>query len=139
MAAPTKSGVPSLATGVPDASHQLMGIANATIAAGAACRIVGVTARDEPLFAPASGAAADVNRSVFGYAARDARAGEGLTLFHDVEFGGYSGLTPGNPVFLSGTTAGELDLVATTGGTTPIGYAVTAERIWLKRKLHLDY
>jgi len=128
---------PSLATGAPGPPHTLMGIANETIAAGDACRVSGVTARDEPLFVRSNGAAATRAAAVYGYAARDAKAGEALTLFYGVEYGGYTGLTPDTAYYLSGTVAGGLDTTASTGGTKPIAYAITAERIYVMRKL--DY
>lgn len=128
---------PSLATGVPGPAHQLMGIANATIPAGAPCTISGVTARDEPLFVLSDGAVADAGALVWGFAARDARAGEALTLYHDVEFGGYAQLTPGTPYYVGAGPAGLgiLDDTPTTGGTEPVAWAVTAERIYVIRKL----
>jgi hypothetical protein len=130
MAAIAKSGTPSLSTiiSTPDNTHIVAsGIkAAVAIAAGDACNIT--TSGQAAL---AIGTAVNAAAKVRGYAAMAAAAGEAVTLLTDVEFRYGAGLIPGIDVFLSGTTAGGLDTVASTGGTAPIGFVVDATRIRL--------
>jgi hypothetical protein len=127
MAAIAKSGTPSLCSSLPPQSQQTAGLrAGEALAAGDACYIAaaGTVFRS-------TGAAANAAAKVRGYAAEACAIGEAVTLFFAVNFNYGSGLTPGADVFLSGTTAGGLDTVASTGGTGPIGYAIDATRIHL--------
>lgn len=130
MAAVAKSGTPSLCSTLPPQSQQLAGNLRAgeAIAAGDACYIASTG-----LVMKSTGAAATAPAKVRGFAAEACAIGEALTLFFDVNFNYGSGLTPGADYFLSGTTAGGLDTVASTGGTAPIAYAVDATKIHVKQ------
>jgi hypothetical protein len=127
VAAIAKSGTPSLSSVLPPQNNQIAGLlAGEAIAAGDACYInsSGVVIRS-------TGVAANAAAKVRGFAAAAATSGEAVTLIWDVNFRYGAGLTPGADVYVSGTTAGALDSVASTGGTAPIGYVVDATRIRL--------
>src|SRR4051794_35523824 len=126
MAAVAKSGTPSLASTLPPQSQQIAGNIRAgeAIAAGDACYIASTG-----LVMKSTGAAANAAAKVRGFAAEACAINEAVTLFFDVNFNYGAALTPGADYFLSGTTAGGLDTVASTGGTAPIAYAVDATRI----------
>lgn len=127
MAAIAKSGTPSLASTNPPQNSQIAGLtAGEAIAAGDACYI-----NSSGNIIRSTGAAANAAAKVRGFAAEAADNGRPVTLFHDVTFRYGSGLTPGADVYLSGTTAGALDSVSSTGGTAPIGFVVDATRIRL--------
>lgn len=128
MAAIAKSGTPSLASTLPPQSQQIAGNIRAgeALGAGDACYIASTG-----LVMKSTGAAANAAAKVRGYAAEACALGEAVTLYFDVNFNYASGATPGIDVYLSGTTAGGLDTVASTGGTAPIGYTVDATRIHL--------
>ena len=130
MAAVPKSGIPSLATPLPTHENRTHGYAAAAIAAGDACYISGTASDGQPLFTKASGAAANAAAVVEGFAAGDAAAGDGVTLYRgDVHMHYGSGLTPGAGYYLSGTTAGGLDTATSTGGTEIIARAVSTSVI----------
>lgn len=77
----------------------------------------------------ADGTAADGLANILGFAGRTVKAGMRLTVFGPgARFGGFTGLTPGQLLYLA-TTPGELDTAATTGGTRPIARAITATDI----------
>lgn len=125
MAAVAKSGTPSLASTLPPQSQQIAGLkAGEALVAGDACYIASTG-----LVMKSTGAAANAAAAVRGYAAESCALGEAVTLFFSVNFHYGSGLTPGTPYYLSGTTAGGLDTVASTGGTLPVAFAVDASRI----------
>ena len=125
MAAVSKSGTPSLSSDLVPQSNTTTGLlAGEAIAAGDACYI-----KSDGKVWLATGAAANAAAKVVGFAAQAAAVGEAITLFNDVNFNYGSGLTPGAVYYLSGTTAGGLDTSASTGGTKPIAYAVTATRV----------
>jgi hypothetical protein len=129
MAAVAKSGTPSIATVVPCSAHRVSGLlAGEALAAGDACRI-----HTDGKAYKSTGAAANASARVHGYASMAASAGGPVTLYHDVTYHYGSGLTPGTPYYLSGTTAGGLDTAASTGGTAPCAFAVDATRIRLLR------
>jgi hypothetical protein len=130
MAAVSKSGTPSPCTLLYGPEHQISGlIAGEAIVAGDACYIKGA---DGKVY-KATGAAATEAAIVAGFAAKGYASGAGVTLLYGVDFYYGSGLTPGIPVYLSGTTAGGLVDAASTGGTTPIGTVVDATRVYLKK------
>lgn len=123
MAAVAKSGTPSPASVLMPATDRLSGLlAGEAIAAGDACRINGADGR----VYRSSGAAANANAKVRGFAAMAAPAGEAVTLVTEADWHYGAGMTPGADLFLSAATAGALDDAATTGGTAPIGYVVSA-------------
>jgi hypothetical protein len=130
MAAVAKSGTPSLCSSLPPQSQQIAGNMRAgeALAAGDACYI-----KSDGLVWKSTGAAANAAAKVDGFAAEACAVTEAVTLFFDVNFNYGSGLTPGARVFLSGTTAGGLDTVASTGGTAPIGFCVDATRIHVQQ------
>lgn len=74
----------------------------------------------------ATGAAANAAARVRGQALNDSDSGEAVTIGRGLMFDYAAGLTAGTDYYLSGTTPGGLDTVASTGGTTPVGYAWNA-------------
>lgn len=123
------SGTPSLATVLPDASHQINGVkAGAAISAG---QFVYIKASDGLVY-PATGAAANEAARARGVVLQAAAAGDGVTVMRGVMVRWGAALSPGAPLYLSGTNAGELADAASTGGTTEIAYAVDATRIFVK-------
>lgn len=125
MAAVAKSGIPSLCSATPSAENQVPGLdAGEALGAGDVCYI---NADDRVYLA--SGAAVGVAARVRGFAAAATAIGEAVTLYRQVRFNYGANLTPGADYYLSGTVAGGLDTVASTGGTAPIAYAVDATRI----------
>lgn len=129
MAEIAKSGVPSVSTPTPDASHRLSGlISGDTIGAGDACYVnsAGAVMR-------ATGAAANTAAQVHGWAAQAAAVGESITLLFNVGVRYAAALTPGTRYYLSGTVAGGIADAASTGGTAPIAFAIDATRIWARQ------
>ncbi len=125
MAAVAKSGTPSLCTAVPPASCQTFkGKAGEAITAGDACYV-----KSDGKAWLATGAAANAAAKVVGFAAGPADAGEAVTLYADLSMHYGAAMTPGAVYYLSGTVAGALDTVASTGGTKPIATALDATRI----------
>lgn len=132
MAEIAKSGVPSVSTPTPDATHRISGlISGDTIAAGDACYV-----NSAGLVMRATGAAANAAAKVRGWAAQAAAVGESITLMHNVGFRYGAGLTPGASYFLSGTVAGGIADAASTGGTIEIGWAIDATRIWVRQSAY---
>lgn len=126
MAEITKSGTPSLASVLPPQSAQIAGLrAGEAIAAGDACRI---NAADGLVYR-SSGAAANANANIHGWAAEAVATGEAVTLFHGVHYRYGAGLTPGTSYFLSGTVPGGIADAASLGGTAPCAFAIDAARI----------
>lgn len=127
MAEIAKSGTPSYSSIAPPQSSTIVGLlAGEAIAAGDACRI---NAADGRVYR-ASGAAANANARVSGFAAVAApAAGDPVTLLCDGNINYGSGLTIGALYYLSGTVAGGLADVASVGGTKAIAYAVDATRV----------
>jgi hypothetical protein len=118
MAAVPKNVRPSLAVLLPCDAHSTQALkAGDTIAAGDACYVAadGTVKRS-------TGAAADVAAKVDGFALEgDYVAGDAITLkFNVPAYYGPTTLAPGARLFLSGTTPGGLDTVASTGGTGAI-------------------
>lgn len=134
MADIVKSGVPSLATSLPCHAHQVdQGgdkVAGEAIAAGDSCY---VKASDQKVYRT-NGTSANEAARAWGIAARQANAGEPVTLYKDVEFHYGAALTIGTPLFVS-TTAGALADAASTGGTTRVAHVVSATRIRFKGDL----
>jgi hypothetical protein len=128
MAAVAKSGAPSLATVNPGPNCWVGSDlhAGAAIAAGDACYIASTG-----LVLLATGAAANAAALVDGFAALPAKIGEAVTLLDGVDWHYGAALTPGARYYLSGTTPGGLDTVASTGGTIAIGKAISTTRIRL--------
>lgn len=70
-----------------------------------------------------TGAAADGNAKVHGFAFKACYAGQPVTLAGPgVRFGYGSGMTPG-PLYLA-ATKGRLDTAPTTGGTAPVAFVI---------------
>jgi hypothetical protein len=127
MAALAKTGTPSLCSLIPPAGHQISGLfPGEAIAAGDACRI----GSDGKVY-KSSGAAADANANVFGFAAQAHTLNEfhAVTLYFDERMNYSDDVTPGAVYYLSGTTAGGLDTGTSTGGTVPIAYGLPGGRI----------
>lgn len=129
MAEITKSpdGV-SLCSLEPKAGSRIVGQAGEDIAAGDACRM-----NSSGVIVRSSGAAANANANVLGFALRAVVSGGDITLIAPMgdrlNYG--STLTPGAALFLSGTVAGGLADAASTGGTEPVAIALDAKRIQL--------
>lgn len=126
MALIAKSGTPSLASVLPPQSC-IVGSGLKTgedIAAGDVCYIAadGTVMRS-------NGTADNAAAVARGIAAREAKSGEAVTLYRNVEFHYGSGLTPGADLYV-GATAGRLDDGATTGGTAPVAFVVDSSRIY---------
>ena len=126
MVAIAKSGVPSFSSLLVPQKDKLTGhVAGEALAAGDACRI----GTDGKVYR-SSGAAADANAKVRGFAAQETAINEAVTLIMDANWRYGAGLTPGANVFLD-TAAGGLNDAATVGGTAPIGFVIDATRIRL--------
>jgi hypothetical protein len=130
MAAIAKSGTPSISTPLASPEQRLSGLlAGEAIAAGDACYI---NQADGKLWR-STGAAANAAAQVDGFAASSAAVGEALSIYFGINFRYGAGLTPGQSLFLSGTTAGGLDTVASTGGTVVIARTVDDTRIYVRK------
>jgi hypothetical protein len=124
-----KVGTPSVSTPAPPPNCKLSGLlAGEDLAAGDACYV-----KSDGKVWRSTGAAANAAAKVRGFAAQATKSGEAVTLFWDVNFGYGSGLTPGADYYLSGATAGALADAASTGGTSPIAYAVDDKRVSVMR------
>lgn len=132
MAEVGKSGSPSLATVEPGYEHQINGLyAGGTIAAG---DFVYIRASDNKVLV-ATGAAANEAAQARGVVLQPAVAGDAVTILHGVVVRWGAALSPGDNLYLSGTVAGQLADVASTGGTAPIAFAIDATRIFVKSAL----
>ena len=126
MAAIAKSGTPSISTlAPPNTCRRGSGlIAGEDLGAGDACYI-----KSDGKVWRSTGAAANAAAQVDGYAEADVKSGRPVQLYEGVDWNYGSGMTPGTKVFLSGTTPGGIDTVASTGGTGQIGRASCRERV----------
>jgi hypothetical protein len=80
----------------------------------------------------ATGAAATAPARVRGFAMGGAAINEPVTLIHGVNVGSYAAaMTPGADLYLSGTVPGGLADAASTGGLSPIAFAISATKIRL--------
>lgn len=130
MAAIAMSGVPTLSHVVPPAVNRYTGLlAGEAIGAGHLCYISSVDGR----VYRSSGAAANAAAVVDGIALQAAAVGEAVTLNYDINVRYGANLTPGIFLYLSGTTPGGLDTVASVGGTVPVGRTIDATRIHVRR------
>jgi hypothetical protein len=121
----TKRALIGISTPNPSPNHRLAGwIAGEALGAGDAC-----TLHTNGRIYRASGAAADANARIFGYAADPCSAGEACTLYDHVTLEYGSGLTPGTLFYLSGTTPGGLDTDPSPGGTIPCAVALDSTRV----------
>ncbi len=126
MAQIARTGVASLASLLPNGSDVFSGlVAGEDLIGFDACYIAA-----NGLVMKSNGTAAGAAAKVHGYAARDMRSGEAITLYKNVRVRYGTALVPGTTVYLS-ATAGTLSDVATVGGTGPIGYVVDSTRIQL--------
>jgi hypothetical protein len=124
LATLVKSGTPSLASALPDASQKITGLlAGEAIAVGDVCYI----AAAGTIFR-SNGTAATAPAKCDGMAVVAAAIGEAVTLIHDVNVRYGATLTPGARYYVS-ATPGALDDAATTGGTAPVAFAIDATRI----------
>lgn len=124
MASVAKAGTPSLSSQTPPQANQISGLlAGEDIAAGDVCYI----ASDGDIM-KSNGTSANAAAQAHGIAAAEAKSGEALTLYRDVNFRYGAGLTPGASLYVD-TTAGGLADAATTGGTAPVGFVVDDTRI----------
>lgn len=124
MALIAKSGTPSLASPYPAGGDVLRGLkAGEAIAAGDVIYI----AADGTLMR-SNGTAAGAAAVGAWIAAKTTQVGEALTGYRNVSFHYGAALTPGTPLFV-GATAGQLDTVASIGGTVVVARAIDATRI----------
>ena len=118
-------GGPSIATLNPPASVQTAGLlAGALIQPGDACYIKTSDGKVYPAIATNGTANSD---QVRGFAEFAAQIGQPITLMRGIEWNYYASTytaLPGNPVYLSGTTAGGLVDSTYYGGQLPVGYFV---------------
>lgn len=72
---------------------------------------------------------------VVGFALNQAKLGDPVSLIHDVKllYAPPGTLTIGESIYLSGLVAGNISQTASTGGTGPIGFAVTDQIIFVKQ------
>jgi hypothetical protein len=129
MAEITRTGTPSVANNlVPDTCRLGPFDVGEDIAAGDACYIKQSDGKVYRSIGTTLNAAA---AKVDGYAAMPAKVAmrEKVTLYENVDFGGYSGLTPGKDLFVSASVAGGLADAATTGGTGAVARTITATLI----------
>lgn len=89
-----------------------------------------VYVKNDGLVWKANGTSANAAARVRGFTFRACKTGEAITFGFGVSAQYGTGLTPGADYYL-GTTAGGLDTAATTGGTSPIAYALDATRIFI--------
>lgn len=84
-----------------------------------------------------TGAAANASARCHGFAPTACDSGEVLTPVFNVTISGYAaGMTPGAPLYVSGTNAGGLADAPSTGGLHPVAYALTATDINVIQQLH---
>jgi hypothetical protein len=130
MAAVTRIAAPSLASNLPPPSEQTTGLT----AGAALAKFDAVYINADGKVYPSTGAAATAPAEVNGYAAEAYALGDKrVTMYHGnitVNYG--SGNTPGSHVWLSETTAGQLqNTVGAAGGTRKLGYFLDATRLRL--------
>ena len=125
MAALTKDQPVQISTPAPPFNADISELrAGENIAMGDAC-----TLRSDGKIWRASGAAADANARIFGWASDDVKAGYPITIWDNVNFYYSTAMTPGTRFYLSGTVPGGLDTAASTGGTVPVAVAIDATRV----------
>jgi len=132
MAELSKSGTPSPCSVEPPPNCRLPGLkAGEAIAAGDALYI-----KSDGKLWKATGAANNAAAKVVGFAPQAASVNEACGCYFDMNFNYGAALTPGARYYLSGTVAGGLADAASTGGLTPVAYAVDATRIhvWATRE-----
>lgn len=121
IAAPTSASLVTVVSGASLAPFQVKGIAGEDIEVGRVCYI---KASDGRIY-KADGTAANELARVRGIyvGPYTARAGEAVTLHSglEVSYVTTTALDPGANLYV-GTTAGNLDTAATTGGVRPCGY-----------------
>lgn len=133
MAALAKSGTPSLCTVGADAGERIGTFyAAEVIGAGDACHL-----NSSGQVIKSTGAAANGNAKVLGFAGTQANIGEVVTLWANVNFqyGTAATVTPDTLYYLSGSTLGGLDTAASTGGTVPIAIGLDNGRIRVTQRL----
>lgn len=81
----------------------------------------------------ASGAAANANAKVRGFADQDTPVGEAVTLLHGVLVRYGVGLTIGASLYLSGTVAGGLADAPSVGGTGEIAFVFSDTMIFIRQ------
>lgn len=129
MAEVGKSGRASLATVLPSPANQINGlVAGEALAVG---DFVYIKGSDNKVYI-ASGAAATEVAEACGMVLQEAQIGDGVTIHHGVVVRWGAAMTPGKPLFLSGTVPGQLADAASTGGTVAIARVVDATRIYIR-------
>jgi hypothetical protein len=126
MATIAKSGTPSLSSTLPPQNDSINGLtAGEAIAAGDCCYV-----KSDGLVWRTNGTAATAPALYTGIylGSSPVAVGEAVTLHSNVVVRYGSGLTPGARYYIS-ATAGAIDDAATTGGTVPVAFAVSATRI----------
>lgn len=131
MALVTPRAAPSFDSSTAQFAPQVAGlVAGEDLLAAAPCY---VKASDNKVYM-SNGTAANEAARVHGFTGKACKAGRAVTLLGIGTRFGYadSGLTPGQPLY-AGTTAGRLDTAATTGGTSPVAFAVDTTDIVFAR------
>jgi hypothetical protein len=127
---PTPLSMPSVATLAFGNEHKISGLyTGVQLASFDACYIAAAGT-----VLQSTGAAANAAAKVRGFAMTPANpaTNDAVTLVHSVVVGWVNTVTPGTDLYLSGTVAGGLDTAASTGGTSPIGFVIDANRVFLK-------
>ena len=125
MAEIAKAGTPTVTSALilgANRSGELA--AGEDIAAGDACHI-DATREVYRSVGAVAGEAAEVH----GFAAAEAKRGEGVTLAFGATLRYGAGLPPGDGLYLSGTVPGGLADSPSAGGTEPVAFVVDAGRI----------
>lgn len=126
MANLTKGTNLSLASVLPSSTSRISGLtAGEALAKGDACYI-----KSDGLVWRSNGTSANAAARFKGLAATACAVGEGVTLLSNCAFDYGSSLTPGADYYVS-ATAGALSDSSTTGGTTPVAFALTATKIFI--------
>jgi hypothetical protein len=116
---------PSLASHGPSTAYQVGSglVAGEALVAGDCCYI-----KSDGLVWKSDGSAADALAKADGMTPVAASVGEAVTIYRNCDFHYAAGMTPGARLYV-GATPGLLDTAATTGGTAPVGFVVSATRI----------
>jgi len=124
MAEITRVGRPTLSTvGAPPNTRLGGKVAGAAVEAGDLIYIKGADAK----VYPATAAANDEKAVCAGIAGEKAGVGQGVTIVRNVNIGYATGMTPGTPVYVSGTAAGGLATTPTQAKQIPVGFVFDAE------------
>lgn len=115
------TGGNTISTAVPPTNARIPGhVAGEALEAG---DVVYIKASDGRLWKATAAGANEAARAV-GLAGEQASAGQAVTLLRNISVGYSTGLTPGAPVFLSPSVAGNLDDATSANAPRPIGFVL---------------